>query len=204
MFIRKINWILYKNKATFKGNVFMNHGAGIIGIENKNQVTIGNNVRLSGWLTVLYGGKITIGDYTVIGPRTVIQSWNHVRIGSYTMISPDVWIQDNNSHSIYAQDRLIDMLGSPDFNQRGLDTTNAVSAAITIGDHVWIGKRAMILKGVTIGNRSVVAAGAFVTHNVPEDVVVAGNPAAVVKKIENNTVSRSRAEQYLRKRGIIT
>lgn len=197
MVSRMINWLVYKNKITASGKVFMNFGSGMIGMQNKRQITLGKNVRLSGWLTVLYGGKITIGDYTLIGPRTVIQAWKLVKIGSYVMISPDVWIQDNNSHSIYAQDRLVDMIGSADFNKKGVDTTNAVSKPITIGDHVWIGKHAMIFKGVNIGNRSVVAAGSYVTRDVPEDVVVAGNPAKVVKKITNNIVNHRKAEHYL-------
>ncbi len=177
----------------------MNFGAGIIGQSSKDQVVLGKNVRLSGWLTILDKGKITIGDYTLIGNKAVIQAWERVNIGSYTMISPDVWIQDNNSHSIYAQDRLIDMLGSRDFNEVGIDTTNAIHKPIHIGDHVWIGRRAMIFKGVTIGDRAIVAAGAVVTHDVPADTVVAGNPARVVKTITPNRLNFTKARQYIRK-----
>ena len=104
----------------------MNWGAGIMGMENKKQVKLGKNVRLSGWLTMLYGGKITIGDYTIIGNKSVIQAFDRVDIGSYVMVSPEVWILDNNNHSIYAQDRLIDMLGSADFNEKGLDNINYI------------------------------------------------------------------------------
>jgi maltose O-acetyltransferase len=52
-----------------------------------------------------------------------------------------------------------------------------------IGDDVWVGNGAMILKGVTIGDRAVVAARAVVTKDVPPDTVVAGNPARVVKTL---------------------
>lgn len=203
MISRMINWLIYKNKITSDGKFRMNFGGGILGMKNKNQIVLGKNVGISGWLTVLNNGKITIGDYSIIGRNTVIQAWNTVEIGSYTMISPNVWIQDNNSHSIYAQDRLIDFLGSRDFNQVGIDNTNTVHKPIKIGNHVWIGRGAMILKGVTIKDKSVVAAGAIVTHDVPEDVIVAGNPAKVVKKIKNNFVSRTKAIQYLKPKGII-
>lgn len=199
MIMREINWIVYKNKITSDGKVIMNFGAGIIGNTKKDQIIFGKHVRLCGWLTILSDGIITIGDYTLIGNKTVIQAWQRVNIGAFTMISPDVWIQDNNSHSIYAQDRLVDMLGSRDFNDIGIDTTEAVKKPITIGDHVWIGRRAMIFKGVTIGDRAVVAAGSVVTHNVPPDTIVAGNPARVVKKIEPNPINEAKARETVRK-----
>jgi acetyltransferase-like isoleucine patch superfamily enzyme len=58
---------------------------------------------------------------------------------------------------------------------------------VTIADNVWIGMNATILKGVTIGENSVVAAGAVVTKSVPANVVVAGNPAVVIKKFDGET-----------------
>ena len=54
---------------------------------------------------------------------------------------------------------------------------------VTIGDDVWIGANALILKGVSIGDRAIVGAGAVVTKDVAADVVVAGNPARVVKRL---------------------
>ena len=62
--------------------------------------------------------------------------------------------------------------------------TECVQPSITIGDDVWIGGGAIILPGVTIGNRVVVAAGAVVTKNVEDDVVVAGVPAKVIKRLK--------------------
>lgn len=195
---REIQWLLYRGKVKAKGKVLMNIGAGILGNENPEQIVLGRCVRLSGWLTVLGKGRITVGDYSLIGARSVIQAWDRVTIGSYVMISPDVWIQDNNSHSIFAQDRLVDMLGSRDFNPVNIDMTNAIVKPITIGDHVWIGRRAMILKGVTIGDRAIIAAGAVVSQDVPADTVVAGNPAKAVKKIEGNSVSIARARETIK------
>lgn len=199
MTMRALNWFIYKNKITSDGKVTMNWGAGIIGMTNKNQVKLGKHVRLSGWLTILYGGKITVGDYTLIGNKAVLQAFDNIEIGSYCMISPDVWMQDNNSHSIQAQDRLIDILGSADFNEKGTDNTNVVTKPIKIGDHVWIGRRAVILKGVTIGDRSIIAAGSVVTHDVPSDTIAAGNPAKVVKQIKQNTVDFEKAKEYIEK-----
>lgn len=177
----------------------MNWGSVIFGVEEKNQINLGKNVQLSGWLTVSYGGRITIGDYTLIGNNTVVEAFDQVEIGAYTMISSEVLIMDNNNHSIYAQDRLIDTLGSPDFNKVRINNVNCVHKPIKIGNHVWIGRRAIILKGVTIGDRSIVAAGAIVTKNIPPDTIVAGNPAKVVKKIKPNPLDFEKAREYIKK-----
>lgn len=56
--------------------------------------------------------------------------------------------------------------------------------SVTIGNNVWIGGRAIINPGVTIGDNTVIASGAVVTKDVPENVVVGGNPAKVIKKIK--------------------
>lgn len=55
---------------------------------------------------------------------------------------------------------------------------------ITIGDDCWLGGGVIVCPGVTIGNRVIVGAGSVVTHDIPDDVVVAGNPARIIKKAE--------------------
>ena len=61
-------------------------------------------------------------------------------------------------------------------------------APVKIGDNVFIGLRAVILPGVTIGDNCIVGAGSVVTHNVPDNSVVVGNPAKIVRTIENYMV----------------
>jgi 2,3,4,5-tetrahydropyridine-2,6-dicarboxylate N-acetyltransferase len=68
-----------------------------------------------------------------------------------------------------------------------------------IGDNVLIGANAVILEGVKIGNNSVVAAGAIVTHDVPENVVVAGSPAKIVKTVDEKTKNKTELLDDLRK-----
>ena len=62
-------------------------------------------------------------------------------------------------------------------------SVSASKSKVTVGDDVWIGANAVVLPGVTIGSHSVVAAGAVVTHDVPEHSLVAGVPAVVKRKI---------------------
>ena len=61
------------------------------------------------------------------------------------------------------------------------ETAYRTAKPVTIGDNVWIGYRAMILKGVTIGNNSVVAANSVVTKDIPANCIVAGNPAKIIR-----------------------
>ena len=74
------------------------------------------------------------------------------------------------NHNFSDPDKLID--------EQGIST-----AAVHIGDDVWIGANAVVLPGVTIGNHSVVAAGAIVTKDVPQGSLVAGVPAKILKQI---------------------
>ena len=202
--IRNVNYYIYKNRITSNGKFNINLGGAILGMQSKDQVVVGKYFNLQGWIMVLPNAHIKIGDYTTIGPKTIIDVWKNVEIGSYCMISAEVRIQDNNSHSIYAQDRLTDILGAADVTGgKGINHTNDVRKAIKIGDHVWIGRRVTILKGVTIGDRSVIATGTIVSKDVPADCVFAGNPGRVVKEIENNIVNEKKAISYLKRIKII-
>ena len=113
---------------------------------------------------------LIIGDHTSINYRTVISVEKKVEIGSYCRIAEEVKIFDNNSHNI-------------DYKDRNMNTEDV--ASIKIEDHVWIGMNSIILKGVTIGMGSVVAAGSIVTKDVPPNVLVGGSPAKIIKHIND-------------------
>lgn len=182
---RKINWIIYKNQITLKGRVYLNFGLLMIGMNNKNQIILGKDVNLYGSLSVGKKGQIIIGDYTCTSRGSMIQALSRIEIGRFVQIAPDVLIYDSNHLSIYAKDRMIHALGA----EKGIYSKNIVTKPIKIGNHVWIGRRAMILKGVAIGDRSIVAASSVVTHDVPPDTIVAGNPAKIVKYIDQKPIN---------------
>lgn len=113
-------------------------------------------------------GDVTIGDYTRIGIHcTVI---GPVCIGHHVNLAQGITVTALN-HNFADTNRRID--------EQGISTKPVV-----IGDDVWIGANAVILPGVTIGRHVVVAAGAVVTKDVPENTIVAGVPAKVIKKLE--------------------
>ena len=85
------------------------------------------------------------------------------------MFSPGSKLVDNDSHRI-----------SIDISERRKPPN---SAPIIIHDNVWVGMNSLILKGVEIGQNSIVAAHSVVTRNVPENTLVAGNPAKIIKTL---------------------
>ena len=106
---------------------------------------------------------IKIGNACSIGDRTEIHAGNCVEIGDKVIIAWDCVIMDHDYHSP--------------------DGTDEVTKSVFIGERVWIGCRAIILKGVTIGEGAVVGAGSVVTKDVEPFTLVTGNPARAIKKI---------------------
>lgn len=117
------------------------------------------------YIRVIQGGTLIIHE-GFINEDTQITCGDTIEIGHGCAIGRDVIIRSYDGHEI-------------------ISNTKKVSMPIHIGNHVWVGQRAIILKGVTIGDGAIVAAGSVVTKDVPPNTIVAGNPAKVIK--ENTT-----------------
>lgn len=114
-----------------------------------------------------FGRGVTLGDYSGIGVNCEV--FGDVSIGNDVMMGPEVVFYTTN----HKFDRT-------DIPMRLQGTTE--SKGIVIGNDVWIGRRAIILPGVTIGDGVVIGAGAVVAKDIPSYSVVVGNPARVIKK----------------------
>lgn len=112
------------------------------------------------------GDNIHVGNSFYAGYNCTILDMAEVKIGDNCLIGPNVGLY-TAGHSIEPEGR----------NQGGY------AIPITIGNDVWIGGSSVVLAGVTIGDNSIVAAGSVVTKDVPANVIVAGNPAKVLKNI---------------------
>lgn len=119
------------------------------------------------------GSKLIIGNNVGISGST-INATTTITIGDNTIIGSGCLISDTDSHPILAEHRNL-----PDGGGQ-----YTVRKPISIGKNVFIGARSIIMKGVTIGDGAVVGAGSVVTKDVPANAIVAGNPAKVIKMIE--------------------
>ncbi|PYL13120.1 MAG: acyltransferase [Verrucomicrobia bacterium] len=106
-----------------------------------------------------------------------------IEIGSHCLVSWNVGIADSDFHPLEPAQRLIHAQALAPYFKNRPPRPKLKTAPVKIGDNVWIGMNAVILKGVSIGENSVVAAGSVVTKSVPPNAVVAGNPAVVVRQI---------------------
>lgn len=113
-----------------------------------------------------YGTHIELGERVFFNFNCVVLDVCRVTIGDFTMFGPGVQIL-TPLHPMNAAERRVKEYGAP----------------IVIGADVWVGGGALILPGVTIGDRSVIGAGSVVTRDVPSDVFAAGNPCRVIRPI---------------------
>lgn len=170
------------NKSAEIGNYFsVGPNASCVNLNSKKNISIGNSVTILGKLHCAEKGRIEIGDYSRIEFRTEIGAADKIEIGKYVIISHDVYIYDNNNHSIDCEDRK--KLSLSNFSKEQNSWYKSDISKVRIADNVWIGMNSIILKGVSIGEGAIVAAGSVVTKDVPEYSIVAGNPAKVVKNI---------------------
>ncbi len=127
-------------------------------------------------------GRCTVGDFTLMN-GALIMAEELIEIGSYCLISWNVGIADSDFHPIDPAQRRLDALALAPYYKERPARPPIRTAPVHIADNVWIGMNAVILKGVTIGENSVVAAGSVVSKSVAPNTVVAGNPAVVVKQL---------------------
>jgi acetyltransferase-like isoleucine patch superfamily enzyme len=127
-------------------------------------------------------GRATVGDFTLMNGALVMAE-ELIEIGSHCLISWNVGIADSDFHPIEPAQRLIDAQALAPYYKDRPPRPPIRTAPVRIADNVWIGMNAVILKGVTIGENSVVAAGSVVSKSVAPNTVVAGNPAVVVKEL---------------------
>jgi acetyltransferase-like isoleucine patch superfamily enzyme len=174
VFVGKHVTIKCKNKISCGRGVSIGQGSYINAL-SKNGIVIGNNVSFgrncqiecTGVLREL-GEGLAIGDGVGIAANAFIAVRGNVSIGKNTIFGPNVKIFSEN-HNYSNVDVPIRLQGD---NRKG----------VKIGEDCWIGANAIILDGVTIGNGSVIAAGAVVTKSVDDYSVVAGVPARLIKK----------------------
>lgn len=177
------NLIRLKMYGVEYGHHCVIHGKLYINLFSTARVKIGDNLYFSsGWginalcankrgmIYATENARITIGNNVGMS-STVLWAHESITIGDHVKIGGNSILIDTDSHNM---DYLV---------RRGQYTDWGVSKPIVIEDDAFIGVNCIILKGVTIGARSIIAAGSVVTKSIPADCVAGGNPAKVIKSL---------------------
>ena len=136
--------------------------------QNNSTIEFGQRVVFGGGVLLLVKPKafLSIGDNTYITSDTHIESVNTIKIGNDCAISWGVTIIDDDHHTIKYDSKL----------------KNKTTGSVLIGNKVWIGCNVTILKNTIIGNNCVIAAGSVVKGQFPDNVLIGGNPARIIKE----------------------
>lgn len=116
---------------------------------------------------------LTLGNYVYINSYSIIDCHYSISIGNRVQIGPHCYIGDSD-HNLNVDIR------------KPHHRMGNTYAKVKIEDNVWIGAGVIVLKGVTVGKNSIIAAGSVVVKDIPENVLAAGVPARVIKNIEGN------------------
>jgi acetyltransferase-like isoleucine patch superfamily enzyme len=147
-------------------------------IQGRGELIVGDNVLIDGKCSFSFAARFSehptliIGDNTGIGHACSFTIGKKIVIGRHCRIAGQVWIFDSPGHPA---DPIARMAGSP--------VADDEVRPVLIEDNVWIGSGAIIMPGVTIGQGSIVAAGAVVMVSVPPNTMVAGNPARQLRRL---------------------
>lgn len=170
-------FLLWLNKVSFGKHCQVSGGIPQIRISFNTVVSIGDNAKFNNYTDVAWysvsslwvrrGAVLKIGDNFGINGGLICVA-NKIVIGSNVKIGGGTKIFDTDFHPV-------------NFEDRRFSDEQTKTAPVVIGDDVFVGTSCLILKGVTIGARSVIAAGSVVTHNVPPDEIWGGNPARFIK-----------------------
>jgi maltose O-acetyltransferase len=120
---------------------------------------------------VVTRGRLTVGERVFIGMGSIVDCKTEVSIGAFTRLAERVSVHDT--------DHVVEPLSDADGREN-----EHWSEAISIGSRVWLGANVVVLRGVTIGDDTVVAANSVVTKSLPQGVLAAGAPARVMRELQ--------------------
>jgi acetyltransferase-like isoleucine patch superfamily enzyme len=145
-------------------------------------ISVGDQCDLEGrWVLLRPDARIEIGSRSELNAGCVLDCVGSIAIGDDVLVAAEVYIADHDSHSADWEVRRHDHLARREGKR---DWSVVPQAPVRIEDKAWIGRRAMIFKGVTVGEGAIVAAGSVVTRSVEPWTVVAGVPAREIRKLD--------------------
>jgi maltose O-acetyltransferase len=168
MTLARLRWL--RRQAISGHHYFFADGGANFRFDDEGRLTMRDRVWIEHHALIhCAGGQINIKPGFFLNRSSVLMCRKHISIGQDVLVADHVTIIDHN-HGLFP-------VGVP-YSKRGY-----TSEPIHIGDFVWIGSHATVLKGVTIGDNAVIAAGSVVTKNVPSREVWGGVPARKISEL---------------------
>lgn len=180
--IKNIKWAMAKKKMRFAGE---NNKIGLdFAVSGHEYISIGNNFRggkhvIIDAIAYYNGNKVNgtplldIGSNVTLTDNCYISCCNEIRIGDGCLFGGNSFVCDNSHGNLSMEERSIIPSKRPLFSK----------GPVIIGKNVWIGRNVCIMPGVTIGDNSIIGANSVVTHDVEANVIAAGCPARIIRKL---------------------
>ncbi|PWT78849.1 MAG: hypothetical protein C5B58_14645 [Acidobacteria bacterium] len=147
-------------------------------VQGRGALVVGDNVTIDGKCSFSFAGRyseqptLVIGDNSSIGHGCSLTVGDRITVGKHCRIGIGVGIFDAGGHPL-----------SPELRLKGFPANREDVRPVAIEDNVWIGSRAIIMPGVTIGRNSIIAAGSVVMNSIPPNCVAGGNPARQLRAL---------------------
>ena len=192
--IKKILVKLYFGNSLFRKGVQFGDDSFIrehSKISGGKYITIGTHTRIYPYSRIecfdrisgeTYSPQLSIGNNVLMGRNTTILCVNKVTIGDDCMFASNCFVSDEN-HGM-------DPSSGVRYEKQKLTTKPVV-----LGRNVWVGEKAIILPGVTVGDNAIIGAGSVVTKDVPANTIAVGNPAKVIKQYNFEKQSWEKSER---------
>ena len=176
-FLFYINGIKYGNNLKISGFLKIDiTKRGFVRLGDNLSINSGHNYNVIGRqqkTIIVVDGKLTIGSNVGMS-STAIVCKHKISIGNHVKLGGGVCIYDTDFHSLDPKIR----------RDSNLDKLNAKSAAIVLEDNVFVGAHSTILKGVTVGENSIIGACSLVSRSIPANQIWGGNPARFIREVQ--------------------
>lgn len=164
-------WHGNKMRAPFRGSV--DSQCRIYVGSKAARLQIGEHFIMASYSTLFTSGNLEIGNHVFLNHNARVICRDEIQIGDYCIFGPYVTILDHDHVA--------------DFVDGQLHREQLTTRPVRIGKNVWIGEKTTILKGVSIGENTVIGANSVVTHSIPSNCIATGSPAKIMRELRNLT-----------------